>query len=107
LSQKVSVIEEFIYSQDEFILKKAHTNSKFISSEVIVEEKNISDADYRIVLTIHYKGFWKNHILKCFIYWEDYPQKFIWGSNTNTFKIKTDPVAVLEELRENWNKWKK
>jgi len=98
-------IKHFVENNSSFILKRAHLNSTFISDSVKVEETDESNFDYKCILTIKYKGFIKYHSLKCYIYFDDGPKKFIWGIDSNWFKTQTDKNAMVEELKELWLKF--
>lgn len=99
-------IMKFVNNSAQHILKRAHLNSVFISDSVKIEDIDEDNYDYRAVLNIKYKGFVKLHTLVCYIYFNDGPKKFVWGNDTNLFKIKTRDEAVLEELKELWRKFK-
>jgi hypothetical protein len=104
-AQSEKEIKNFFQDNIPLILSLAHKNSTLISSEIEIIDSDDSEFDYKVVITINYKGFLKNHTLKCFTYFEDYPQKFIWGSDTNSFKYNNEPELVLEELKYSWNKF--
>lgn len=104
-SQSKSEIENFFKDQASLICSLAHKNSTFIGSEIEVIDSDDIEYEYKVIVTINYKGFIKNHNLKSFIYFENYPRKFVWGSDTNTFKINTEPDIVIEELKYKWNKF--
>jgi len=105
IAQSEKEIKNFFQENVPLILSLAHKNSTLISSEIEIIDSDDSEFDYKVVITINYKGFLKNHTLKCFTYFEDYPQKFIWGSDTNSFKYNNEPELVLEELKYSWNKF--
>jgi hypothetical protein len=73
---------------------------------VKVIDSDDSEYDYKVIIKINYKGILKNHNLKCFIYFENYPRKFIWGSDTNSFSYNNSPDVVLEELKDKWYRFK-
>ena len=104
-SQNKEEIQIFFKEQSANILALAHENSTLKSSEVEVTESDDSEFDYKVIMIINYKGFFKNHILKCYIYFEDYPREFIWGTDTNSFDINNSPEVVLEDLKDKWSKY--
>ncbi len=105
-AQNKEDIQNFFEEHSSQILSLAHKNSTLISSQVEVIESDDSDFEYKVIVTINYKGFIKNNIIKCYVYFEDYPRKFIWGNDTNTYKINSPPDTVLEELKDKWSKYK-
>lgn len=107
LSQSKDELTQFFQNNASLILSLAHKNSTLISAQVEVNESDDTEFMYKIVITMNYKGFVKNHTLKAFVYFEDYPRKFAWGKDTNSFKINTEPDVVLEELKDAWSKFKK
>lgn len=98
---------QFFQDNASLILSLAHKNSTLISAQVEVNESDDTEFMHKIVITMKYKGFVKNHTLKAFVYFEDYPRKFTWGKDTNSFKINTEPEVVLEELKDAWSKFRK
>ncbi|MBN2570583.1 MAG: hypothetical protein JXA68_00525 [Ignavibacteriales bacterium] len=102
-SQSKSTIQQFFLDQAPDILNLAHENSTFQNAEVEIVNSNDLEFDYKITITIDYKGFFKNHTLKCYVYFKGYPRKFIWGTDTNFFKINNDADVVLEELKDKWS----
>lgn len=104
--QNKNDIEKFFRENSSLILLLAHKNSTLINSEVEVIDSDDSDFDYKVIIVIKYKGFIKNHTLKCFVYFEDYPRKFIWGTDTNSFEFNNPAEVVLEELKDKWSKYK-
>jgi len=105
LAQDEEDLTAFIKDYQELILERAHSTSTFYSSEIIIEDENLEDADYRVILTINYKGLIKTHKLVCYLYFKDYPTKFVWGNDTNAFDINTKEDAMIEELKKLWNDW--
>lgn len=89
----------------QIILEMAHKNSTMISSNVIVFDSDESNYEYKVVIEINYKGFVNNHIIKAYIYIENFPRKFIWGADTNSFSINNAAEAVLEELKVKWSEY--
>ncbi len=102
-AQSEEKIAEFLKINSAFILVNAHHNSSLIRSEIEISEDESGEAEWKAVLNIYYKGFLKHHRLKCFIYFDEYPVKFIWGSDSNAFAIKTTQESMLEELKLKWN----
>lgn len=105
-AQSFEKIDAFLSENINFILESAHKNSTLISFETTVEEDESGEADTKAVITIHYKGFIKNHKLKCIVYFEDFPVKFVWGTDSNAFEINTEKDAMLEELKIRWSAFK-
>lgn len=105
-AQNKNELKKFFKEHSADILTLAHKNSTLITSDVEVVDSDDSDFDYKIIIVINYKGFVKNHTLKCYIYFEDYPKKFIWGTDTNSFEFNNAAEVVLEELKDKWSKYK-
>lgn len=105
-SQDREEIQIFFNEFSHQILSLAHKNSTFISSDVQVVDSDESDFEYKVIISISYKGLINNHILKCYTYIEDFPRRFVWGTDTNTFDFNNSPETVLEELKEKWSKYK-
>lgn len=104
-SQSIEDLQSFFEKNSNFILKRAHNNSELIKSLIKVETSLEEDYEFKIVIDLNYKGFIKQHNLKCYIYFEGEPLKFVWGEDSNWFKIKTDSEVILEELKELWQDW--
>lgn len=104
-AQNKNDLQKFFKDHSADILTLAHKNSTLITSEVEVVDSDDSDFDYKIIIVINYKGFIKNHTLKCYVYFEDYPRKFIWGTDTNSFEFNNSAEVVLEELKDKWSKY--
>lgn len=104
-SQSQSNIESFIKYSAPLILERAHSNSSMESHIVTITDSDISEFDRKVVLVIHYKGFFMKHNVKCYIYFNDGPKKFIWGKDTNVFPINTKDEQMLEELKEVYSIW--
>ncbi len=104
-AQNEKELQKFFKDHSADVLTLAHKNSTLITSEVEVVDSYDSDFDYKIIIVINYKGFIKNHTLKCYVYFEDYPRKFIWGTDTNSFEFNNAPEVVLEELKDKWSKY--
>lgn len=104
-AQNKTDLQRFFKEYSADILALAHKNSTLITSEVEVVDSDDSDFEYKVIIVINYKGFIKNHTLKCYIYFEDYPRKFIWGTDTNLFEFNKEPDVVLEELKDKWSKY--
>ncbi len=107
LPQSKDKLIRFFQDNASLILSLAHKNSTLLSAQVEVNESDDTEFMHKIVITMNYKGFVKNHTIKAFVYFEDYPRKFAWGKDTNSFKISTEPEVVLEELKDAWSKFKK
>jgi uncharacterized protein YpmS len=104
-AQNKEDLQNFFQENSPQILSLAHKNSTFINSDVEVVDSDESDYDYKVIVTVNYKGFIKNHTLRSYIYFEDYPRKFIWGTDTNSFSVNNGPDVVLEELKDKWSKY--
>jgi len=103
--QSEKEIKSFFSDYSGLILSLAHNNSTLINSNIDIDESDDSEYEYKVILIISYKGFFKNHSLKCYIYFEDYPRKFIWGTDTNSFDFNNGPEVVFEELKDKWSKY--
>ena len=104
-AQNEKELQKFFKDHSADVLTLAHKNSTLITLEVEVVDSDDSDFDYKIIIVINYKGFIKNHTLKCYVYFEDYPRKFIWGTDTNSFEFNNAAEVVLEELKDKWSKY--
>lgn len=104
-AQSSGDLQKFFEDHVNFILKKAHSHSELLDSKVEVSEAVGEEYDFKVTIEVHYKGFFKKHSLKTYIYFLAQPLKFIWGEDSNFFKPKTNAEIVLESLKEKWSNW--